>query len=256
MIRRPPRSTRKESSAASDVYKRQYQRRVHGKTMKKGVLIEVDLGNSHTSASPPVKARLENAAKHEKHIKLQDVMAKLEQAAQNREKLQKKRGEKLRTIMKKSKEKIMRRHSCAEVEVKKQREKVFDDLKGAAQRRRERINSMVDKLRAENEKVAEVHQQVKVNKQNSKKELKKKLDERLENTESQRKKLMDEMVKKLEEYNSEVSKRAKEHKSKKQQSPQQTAKLPPNECQANLSAKDAASKQKCMSHEHAEVEKK
>eukprot|EP00826_Nyctotherus_ovalis_P010843 TRINITY_DN12834_c0_g1_i1.p1 TRINITY_DN12834_c0_g1~~TRINITY_DN12834_c0_g1_i1.p1 ORF type:complete len:498 (-),score=113.55 TRINITY_DN12834_c0_g1_i1:118-1587(-) len=31
MIRRPPRSTQSRSSAASDVYKRQYQRRVHGK---------------------------------------------------------------------------------------------------------------------------------------------------------------------------------------------------------------------------------
>eukprot|EP01017_Pseudomicrothorax_dubius_P050497 TRINITY_DN957_c0_g2_i1.p1 TRINITY_DN957_c0_g2~~TRINITY_DN957_c0_g2_i1.p1 ORF type:complete len:195 (-),score=26.12 TRINITY_DN957_c0_g2_i1:108-692(-) len=30
MIRRPPRSTQSRSSAASDVYKRQYQRRVHG----------------------------------------------------------------------------------------------------------------------------------------------------------------------------------------------------------------------------------
>eukprot|EP00831_Metopus_contortus_P054763 TRINITY_DN4614_c0_g1_i6.p1 TRINITY_DN4614_c0_g1~~TRINITY_DN4614_c0_g1_i6.p1 ORF type:complete len:136 (-),score=36.54 TRINITY_DN4614_c0_g1_i6:216-623(-) len=30
MIRRPPRSTQGVSSAASDVYKRQYQRRVHG----------------------------------------------------------------------------------------------------------------------------------------------------------------------------------------------------------------------------------
>eukprot|EP00825_Cyclidium_porcatum_P020058 TRINITY_DN22883_c0_g1_i1.p2 TRINITY_DN22883_c0_g1~~TRINITY_DN22883_c0_g1_i1.p2 ORF type:complete len:112 (+),score=10.06 TRINITY_DN22883_c0_g1_i1:144-479(+) len=30
MIRRPPRSTHCISSAASDVYKRQYQRRVHG----------------------------------------------------------------------------------------------------------------------------------------------------------------------------------------------------------------------------------
>eukprot|EP00825_Cyclidium_porcatum_P017053 TRINITY_DN19903_c0_g1_i1.p3 TRINITY_DN19903_c0_g1~~TRINITY_DN19903_c0_g1_i1.p3 ORF type:complete len:101 (-),score=18.55 TRINITY_DN19903_c0_g1_i1:262-564(-) len=31
MIRRPPRSTHCISSAASDVYKRQYQRRVHGR---------------------------------------------------------------------------------------------------------------------------------------------------------------------------------------------------------------------------------
>eukprot|EP00657_Telonema_sp_P-1_P005888 TRINITY_DN2368_c0_g1_i4.p2 TRINITY_DN2368_c0_g1~~TRINITY_DN2368_c0_g1_i4.p2 ORF type:complete len:100 (+),score=35.79 TRINITY_DN2368_c0_g1_i4:103-402(+) len=30
MIRRPPRSTQSRSSAASDVYKRQYQRRVRG----------------------------------------------------------------------------------------------------------------------------------------------------------------------------------------------------------------------------------
>eukprot|EP00828_Plagiopyla_frontata_P041992 TRINITY_DN6151_c0_g1_i2.p1 TRINITY_DN6151_c0_g1~~TRINITY_DN6151_c0_g1_i2.p1 ORF type:complete len:107 (+),score=29.66 TRINITY_DN6151_c0_g1_i2:87-407(+) len=30
MLRRPPRSTLSSSSAASDVYKRQYQRRVHG----------------------------------------------------------------------------------------------------------------------------------------------------------------------------------------------------------------------------------
>eukprot|EP00657_Telonema_sp_P-1_P009520 TRINITY_DN3762_c0_g1_i1.p1 TRINITY_DN3762_c0_g1~~TRINITY_DN3762_c0_g1_i1.p1 ORF type:complete len:117 (+),score=42.62 TRINITY_DN3762_c0_g1_i1:128-478(+) len=33
MIRRPPRSTQSRSSAASDVYKRQYQRRVRGDTM-------------------------------------------------------------------------------------------------------------------------------------------------------------------------------------------------------------------------------
>eukprot|EP00826_Nyctotherus_ovalis_P017307 TRINITY_DN1508_c0_g2_i4.p1 TRINITY_DN1508_c0_g2~~TRINITY_DN1508_c0_g2_i4.p1 ORF type:complete len:243 (-),score=45.70 TRINITY_DN1508_c0_g2_i4:67-753(-) len=40
MIRRPPRSTQSRSSAASDVYKRQYQRRVHGKariTMKSSI---------------------------------------------------------------------------------------------------------------------------------------------------------------------------------------------------------------------------
>eukprot|EP00831_Metopus_contortus_P009854 TRINITY_DN13804_c0_g1_i2.p4 TRINITY_DN13804_c0_g1~~TRINITY_DN13804_c0_g1_i2.p4 ORF type:complete len:116 (+),score=37.16 TRINITY_DN13804_c0_g1_i2:93-440(+) len=34
MIRRPPRSTQGVSSAASDVYKRQYQRRVHGRMAK------------------------------------------------------------------------------------------------------------------------------------------------------------------------------------------------------------------------------
>eukprot|EP00831_Metopus_contortus_P075086 TRINITY_DN68701_c0_g1_i1.p1 TRINITY_DN68701_c0_g1~~TRINITY_DN68701_c0_g1_i1.p1 ORF type:complete len:122 (+),score=22.22 TRINITY_DN68701_c0_g1_i1:1-366(+) len=33
MIRRPPRSTQGVSSAASDVYKRQYQRRVHGNSV-------------------------------------------------------------------------------------------------------------------------------------------------------------------------------------------------------------------------------
>eukprot|EP00831_Metopus_contortus_P083281 TRINITY_DN9188_c0_g1_i2.p2 TRINITY_DN9188_c0_g1~~TRINITY_DN9188_c0_g1_i2.p2 ORF type:complete len:103 (-),score=28.18 TRINITY_DN9188_c0_g1_i2:122-430(-) len=35
MIRRPPRSTQGVSSAASDVYKRQYQRRVHGRVDEK-----------------------------------------------------------------------------------------------------------------------------------------------------------------------------------------------------------------------------
>eukprot|EP00831_Metopus_contortus_P069181 TRINITY_DN6207_c0_g1_i3.p1 TRINITY_DN6207_c0_g1~~TRINITY_DN6207_c0_g1_i3.p1 ORF type:complete len:165 (-),score=56.11 TRINITY_DN6207_c0_g1_i3:98-592(-) len=40
MIRRPPRSTQGVSSAASDVYKRQYQRRVHG--MKNIVLPQID----------------------------------------------------------------------------------------------------------------------------------------------------------------------------------------------------------------------
>eukprot|EP01017_Pseudomicrothorax_dubius_P040867 TRINITY_DN6476_c0_g1_i1.p1 TRINITY_DN6476_c0_g1~~TRINITY_DN6476_c0_g1_i1.p1 ORF type:complete len:223 (-),score=37.09 TRINITY_DN6476_c0_g1_i1:142-810(-) len=39
MIRRPPRSTQSRSSAASDVYKRQYQRRVHGRRIRK----EIDL---------------------------------------------------------------------------------------------------------------------------------------------------------------------------------------------------------------------
>eukprot|EP00831_Metopus_contortus_P028227 TRINITY_DN23522_c0_g1_i1.p1 TRINITY_DN23522_c0_g1~~TRINITY_DN23522_c0_g1_i1.p1 ORF type:complete len:148 (+),score=29.40 TRINITY_DN23522_c0_g1_i1:128-571(+) len=34
MIRRPPRSTQGVSSAASDVYKRQYKRRVHGQEKK------------------------------------------------------------------------------------------------------------------------------------------------------------------------------------------------------------------------------
>eukprot|EP00657_Telonema_sp_P-1_P008186 TRINITY_DN2890_c0_g1_i1.p1 TRINITY_DN2890_c0_g1~~TRINITY_DN2890_c0_g1_i1.p1 ORF type:complete len:104 (+),score=46.46 TRINITY_DN2890_c0_g1_i1:115-426(+) len=34
MIRRPPRSTQSRSSAASDVYKRQYQRRVRGLTTR------------------------------------------------------------------------------------------------------------------------------------------------------------------------------------------------------------------------------
>eukprot|EP00831_Metopus_contortus_P012724 TRINITY_DN15118_c0_g1_i2.p1 TRINITY_DN15118_c0_g1~~TRINITY_DN15118_c0_g1_i2.p1 ORF type:complete len:223 (+),score=56.25 TRINITY_DN15118_c0_g1_i2:18-686(+) len=40
MIRRPPRSTQGVSSAASDVYKRQYQRRVHGglEKLKKAVI--------------------------------------------------------------------------------------------------------------------------------------------------------------------------------------------------------------------------
>eukprot|EP00831_Metopus_contortus_P079098 TRINITY_DN7799_c0_g1_i5.p2 TRINITY_DN7799_c0_g1~~TRINITY_DN7799_c0_g1_i5.p2 ORF type:complete len:223 (-),score=37.50 TRINITY_DN7799_c0_g1_i5:121-789(-) len=50
MIRRPPRSTQGVSSAASDVYKRQYQRRVHGvdsegnfiKSYKKHHLYETD----------------------------------------------------------------------------------------------------------------------------------------------------------------------------------------------------------------------
>eukprot|EP00828_Plagiopyla_frontata_P033709 TRINITY_DN4377_c0_g1_i1.p1 TRINITY_DN4377_c0_g1~~TRINITY_DN4377_c0_g1_i1.p1 ORF type:complete len:252 (+),score=53.78 TRINITY_DN4377_c0_g1_i1:109-864(+) len=36
MMRRPPRSTLSSSSAASDVYKRQYQRRVHGMTFCRG----------------------------------------------------------------------------------------------------------------------------------------------------------------------------------------------------------------------------
>eukprot|EP00825_Cyclidium_porcatum_P011901 TRINITY_DN16161_c0_g1_i1.p3 TRINITY_DN16161_c0_g1~~TRINITY_DN16161_c0_g1_i1.p3 ORF type:complete len:113 (-),score=15.99 TRINITY_DN16161_c0_g1_i1:680-1018(-) len=38
MLRRPPRSTHCISSAASDVYKRQYQRRVHGLELSDDVL--------------------------------------------------------------------------------------------------------------------------------------------------------------------------------------------------------------------------
>eukprot|EP00831_Metopus_contortus_P014384 TRINITY_DN15954_c0_g1_i3.p2 TRINITY_DN15954_c0_g1~~TRINITY_DN15954_c0_g1_i3.p2 ORF type:complete len:126 (-),score=39.26 TRINITY_DN15954_c0_g1_i3:40-417(-) len=40
MIRRPPRSTQGVSSAASDVYKRQYQRRVHGLVENTVVILE------------------------------------------------------------------------------------------------------------------------------------------------------------------------------------------------------------------------
>eukprot|EP00825_Cyclidium_porcatum_P018963 TRINITY_DN2158_c0_g1_i3.p5 TRINITY_DN2158_c0_g1~~TRINITY_DN2158_c0_g1_i3.p5 ORF type:complete len:105 (-),score=24.35 TRINITY_DN2158_c0_g1_i3:646-960(-) len=40
MIRRPPRSTHCISSAASDVYKRQYQRRVHGAEVKNNKLFQ------------------------------------------------------------------------------------------------------------------------------------------------------------------------------------------------------------------------
>eukprot|EP00825_Cyclidium_porcatum_P037584 TRINITY_DN4176_c0_g1_i4.p2 TRINITY_DN4176_c0_g1~~TRINITY_DN4176_c0_g1_i4.p2 ORF type:complete len:129 (+),score=30.38 TRINITY_DN4176_c0_g1_i4:114-500(+) len=46
MIRRPPRSTHCISSAASDVYKRQYQRRVHGLHVDRQyrpLLVAVDL---------------------------------------------------------------------------------------------------------------------------------------------------------------------------------------------------------------------
>eukprot|EP00830_Metopus_es_P006628 TRINITY_DN1627_c0_g1_i4.p1 TRINITY_DN1627_c0_g1~~TRINITY_DN1627_c0_g1_i4.p1 ORF type:complete len:262 (+),score=42.64 TRINITY_DN1627_c0_g1_i4:12-797(+) len=43
MIRRPPRSTLDRSSAASDVYKRQYQRRVHGIPLMKISLVIVSL---------------------------------------------------------------------------------------------------------------------------------------------------------------------------------------------------------------------
>eukprot|EP00831_Metopus_contortus_P061408 TRINITY_DN53262_c0_g1_i3.p1 TRINITY_DN53262_c0_g1~~TRINITY_DN53262_c0_g1_i3.p1 ORF type:complete len:162 (+),score=31.87 TRINITY_DN53262_c0_g1_i3:64-549(+) len=42
MIRRPPRSTQGVSSAASDVYKRQYQRRVHGVGLDKACLALVE----------------------------------------------------------------------------------------------------------------------------------------------------------------------------------------------------------------------
>eukprot|EP00825_Cyclidium_porcatum_P032949 TRINITY_DN35073_c0_g1_i1.p1 TRINITY_DN35073_c0_g1~~TRINITY_DN35073_c0_g1_i1.p1 ORF type:complete len:348 (+),score=70.74 TRINITY_DN35073_c0_g1_i1:36-1079(+) len=51
MIRRPPRSTHCISSAASDVYKRQYQRRVHGTNFFQGQqVIVVSCGQQHTVA--------------------------------------------------------------------------------------------------------------------------------------------------------------------------------------------------------------
>eukprot|EP00826_Nyctotherus_ovalis_P010213 TRINITY_DN12713_c0_g2_i18.p1 TRINITY_DN12713_c0_g2~~TRINITY_DN12713_c0_g2_i18.p1 ORF type:complete len:120 (-),score=45.12 TRINITY_DN12713_c0_g2_i18:3-341(-) len=44
MIRRPPRSTPLYSSAASDVYKRQYQRRVHGDIISMQITIKTVTG--------------------------------------------------------------------------------------------------------------------------------------------------------------------------------------------------------------------
>eukprot|EP00831_Metopus_contortus_P082676 TRINITY_DN8995_c0_g1_i1.p6 TRINITY_DN8995_c0_g1~~TRINITY_DN8995_c0_g1_i1.p6 ORF type:complete len:112 (+),score=32.40 TRINITY_DN8995_c0_g1_i1:86-421(+) len=73
MIRRPPRSTQGVSSAASDVYKRQYQRRVHG---EKIVPIEVKAGKNTRAKSlqeyrkkfsPEIAVRisLQAAARHD-----------------------------------------------------------------------------------------------------------------------------------------------------------------------------------------------
>eukprot|EP00831_Metopus_contortus_P052115 TRINITY_DN43758_c0_g1_i1.p2 TRINITY_DN43758_c0_g1~~TRINITY_DN43758_c0_g1_i1.p2 ORF type:complete len:127 (+),score=40.15 TRINITY_DN43758_c0_g1_i1:74-454(+) len=51
MIRRPPRSTQGVSSAASDVYKRQYQRRVHGNMEELKTMI-----HNFTSQGVPIDA--------------------------------------------------------------------------------------------------------------------------------------------------------------------------------------------------------
>ena len=218
--------------------------------MKKAIVIDVDMGKSSHTASPPIKARLESSAKKkEKPLKLEEVIEKLEEAAKKREKLQKKRGEKLRTISKKSEEKVMRRHSCAEIDMKRQKDKVTEELAEADQRRRKRISSLVNRLRAEHEKVAEINEKIKEKKKSKALELKKKIDEKLENTETQRKKIINDMVKKLDEHNTEVNKRAENHKLKKKN---QSDKMSQN-CEVKSQVKEA-NMQKCMNY--TEVEKK
>eukprot|EP00825_Cyclidium_porcatum_P012654 TRINITY_DN1660_c0_g1_i1.p3 TRINITY_DN1660_c0_g1~~TRINITY_DN1660_c0_g1_i1.p3 ORF type:complete len:133 (+),score=17.56 TRINITY_DN1660_c0_g1_i1:28-426(+) len=49
MIRRPPRSTHCISSAASDVYKRQYQRRVHGASGKQNQLLKQEAASGQAN---------------------------------------------------------------------------------------------------------------------------------------------------------------------------------------------------------------
>lgn len=217
--------------------------------MKKAILIEVDLGTSKHTSNPLIKTRLESEAKKVKHIKLEEVMGKLEQAAKKRENLQRKRGEKLKTLSKKNAEKIMRRHSCAEVEIKKQKDKVTEELEEASQRRRKRINSMVGKLRAGHEKVAEVHNKHKERKKNESQELKKKLEDKLESAESQREKIKDKMIKRLDDHNTEVTRRVKEVRVKKKDQPST------DECYV-CDNTEAANKQKSMHKEQMEVEKK
>eukprot|EP00831_Metopus_contortus_P012005 TRINITY_DN14817_c0_g1_i1.p4 TRINITY_DN14817_c0_g1~~TRINITY_DN14817_c0_g1_i1.p4 ORF type:complete len:100 (-),score=16.57 TRINITY_DN14817_c0_g1_i1:380-679(-) len=57
MIRRPPRSTQGVSSAASDVYKRQYQRRVHGtQSQVVRLYLQSHLCNRSNSKSNPTIA--------------------------------------------------------------------------------------------------------------------------------------------------------------------------------------------------------
>ena len=64
MIRRPPRSTRKESSAASDVYKRQDSNRIY---IGKPVIYTEDETNTNKRLMFPNEARLRNLS-YSSHI--------------------------------------------------------------------------------------------------------------------------------------------------------------------------------------------
>lgn len=233
--------------------------------MKKPVLIEFDFTTSSKTANPPVKQRLELSTKKEKEFKLEDVMGKLEQANKKRKSLQKQKTEKLLSLSKKNEEKIKRRHSCEEEEMQKQRGKVMKDHKEVDQRRTQRINSLVGRLHSENKKVIEKCDQVKKKRKNKHDALKKKIAMKQESAERQRKKLIDEMVKRLDQHNAIVTKRAKERKLKKQEQPKEVPpeahqemgkEIPHTKETSKQSARDAVNKQKSMQHEHVEVEKK
>eukprot|EP00831_Metopus_contortus_P029457 TRINITY_DN24236_c0_g1_i1.p3 TRINITY_DN24236_c0_g1~~TRINITY_DN24236_c0_g1_i1.p3 ORF type:complete len:105 (-),score=21.47 TRINITY_DN24236_c0_g1_i1:317-631(-) len=81
MIRRPPRSTQGVSSAASDVYKRQYQRRVHGDVgthcryfTKKGFLriyvgfVPRDFSSQRRNLQIYVDPQITHSAKHSYNV--------------------------------------------------------------------------------------------------------------------------------------------------------------------------------------------
>eukprot|EP00825_Cyclidium_porcatum_P045346 TRINITY_DN6879_c0_g1_i1.p3 TRINITY_DN6879_c0_g1~~TRINITY_DN6879_c0_g1_i1.p3 ORF type:complete len:118 (-),score=29.02 TRINITY_DN6879_c0_g1_i1:457-810(-) len=69
MIRRPPRSTHCISSAASDVYKRQYQRRVHGTVKpreKKEYIDNISYTTNYDSSQAPQRWNVSNKKSKEK----------------------------------------------------------------------------------------------------------------------------------------------------------------------------------------------
>eukprot|EP00831_Metopus_contortus_P055861 TRINITY_DN4742_c0_g1_i4.p1 TRINITY_DN4742_c0_g1~~TRINITY_DN4742_c0_g1_i4.p1 ORF type:complete len:168 (+),score=48.56 TRINITY_DN4742_c0_g1_i4:127-630(+) len=72
MIRRPPRSTQGVSSAASDVYKRQYQRRVHGDIVSPNS--QMMQSSSGFGSVANIKSKLSD---------LEDVIQKMQQTLAN-----------------------------------------------------------------------------------------------------------------------------------------------------------------------------
>eukprot|EP00825_Cyclidium_porcatum_P002083 TRINITY_DN10962_c0_g1_i1.p2 TRINITY_DN10962_c0_g1~~TRINITY_DN10962_c0_g1_i1.p2 ORF type:complete len:160 (+),score=32.36 TRINITY_DN10962_c0_g1_i1:130-609(+) len=76
MIRRPPRSTHCISSAASDVYKRQYQRRVHGNSLRALIkyldhISDEDIVNLEIPTGVPLVYELTDSLKTVKHYYLE-----------------------------------------------------------------------------------------------------------------------------------------------------------------------------------------
>eukprot|EP00831_Metopus_contortus_P047461 TRINITY_DN38308_c0_g1_i1.p2 TRINITY_DN38308_c0_g1~~TRINITY_DN38308_c0_g1_i1.p2 ORF type:complete len:114 (+),score=36.17 TRINITY_DN38308_c0_g1_i1:120-461(+) len=89
MIRRPPRSTQGVSSAASDVYKRQYQRRVHGantiRVLQKRIdQVQLEKYEVHTLQLKDEKARILNM-ENARTIQLEENLRRQQENTRARE---------------------------------------------------------------------------------------------------------------------------------------------------------------------------